>query len=62
MIFALLRDSVILNFDKIIFPAKNFDETATSLARFLEAIVKQVLGYERREAARKTEQAVGVFG
>src|SRR5215212_377161 len=57
----LLRYSVILDFDEIIFPAENLHEPAAGLPRFFVAIVEQMLRHERREAARETNQAVGVL-
>src|SRR4051812_42128244 len=57
----LFGDSVILNLDEIIFAAKDFDETATRLARVFLAIVQQVLRDDRSETARKADESCRVF-
>ena len=53
---------MVLNFDEIIFAAKDLDEAAAGLPRLCEAIVQEMLRHHGGEAAGKANQTLRVAG
>jgi len=58
---ALLGDAVVLDFDEIIFAAKDVGEPRAGIAGVLVPVVQQVLGHERGQAAREADEPSACF-
>ena len=52
---------MILDFDEIVFPAKDLDETSTGGSGLFPPVVHQVLGDQGSETTCKADQPVGIF-
>jgi hypothetical protein len=59
---ALLGDAVVLDLDEVVLAPEDVDEPRGRLAGVLPAVVEQVLGHERRQAAREADQAPRMAG
>jgi len=54
---ALLGDAMVLDFDEIILASEDVDEPRGRLVGVVPAVVQQVLGHQRRQAPRESDEA-----